>query len=448
MFAEKHLSTIKRRSGESYAQHGFEVALALKEVITDVSLLRVALLHDLLVHPRGFILLKQSPLNEDEQVLAAEMHALRRLHLDMDTGDLSRTIESFVHDERLLFLRMAHRLNDVRHLERFDDDLKLRIARESLYMYGAIAGRLGMHQWRNEMENTCFLIVEPDIANQLKAQFDAVYSFDERFLSATVMYLEEQFAEQKLTCRLQKRIKGLYSCYRKMVLKNRTFQDLTDRLAIRVLVDEPMDCYRALGVLHSVTRPIPGKLKDYIGAPKENGYQSIHTVIYPIPGVTDQPIEIQIRTHQMHKLCEFGPAAHGNYKKGQYVLQSGASRVHLMKNLSALKGDLNSPLEFAETLRSYFDDNQVAVFDDENRLYHLKKPATVLDFIFLVHPKQSTRLKQVKINGRLAPSDTLLKSGDVVEPIFGRTKHVELNWIDQSHHEDTHAKIRSDHQSD
>lgn len=428
-FAHKHLSDVYRRTGESYAAHGCEVASVLRECCTDVSLLSVAILHDLLVHEHGEKLLQESPLTSKECLLVWQMHELRRLHIDKDTNDLDQFIDSFMEDSRLLPLRMAHRLNDVRNIDRFASTLTKQIANETLHMYAAIAGRLGMDAWRYEMEDICFRIVQPRIAEQLAKQYELHQKLDEACMSHTAELLKKRLESEGITCTIDQRVKALYSTYRKMVLKERKFDDLTDRLALRIIVEKPTDCYLALAVLHSVMHPIPGKLKDYIGAPKENGYRSIHSVVYPLPGVTEQPMEIQIRTSQMHEICEYGVAAHGDYKNIIYAINANSARVDLFRNLEQIRKEAGTPEQFESALRNYFREDHIAVFDSDNNLYHIKSPVSVLDFICYAFPKRFSKLKSVRINGRKRPINTELHDGDTVEPLFGREHSLQKEWI-------------------
>src|SRR3989344_4348353 len=380
-FARRHLSALRRRSGESYAEHGREVAMVLYECCKDPALIAIALLHDLPVHPDGGELLAKSPLNSNERGIVQKMHALRRLHIDAKTEDLDLAIEAFMQDTRLLPLRMAHRLNDIRHFARFPQKLRRQIAHESLHMYTAIAGRLNMHLWRYEMEDRCFAILQPKMTEHLRERFKQMEKLDHACLHQTMTFLSRRLKKQRIPCELQHRIKGIYSTYRKMAIKRRTFEELTDRLAIRVIVPDTDSCYRALGIIHGAMHAVPGKLKDYIGMPKENSYRSIHTVVYPLPGVTEQPIEIQIRSRIMHEESEFGSSAHGEYKAAFYSLRNNHSRVNLFRNLQSLRAEARSPKQFEQALRKYFSEDHLAVFDHQNNLYHLKKPATVLDFL-------------------------------------------------------------------
>ena len=418
-YAEKFLTNLKRGSGETYAAHGKDLAAVLQEVTNDASILSIAILHDILQHPDGINLLQASPLTKEERSIVERMHQLRRLHIDANTDDLDFVIDSFVEDPRLMLLRMAHRLNDVRHIDRFKKKRRHELAHETLHMYTAIAGRLGFHHWRWQLEDISFLELQPRIAQQISKKFSEHKRIDRTCLDQTRQFLLDAFAKEGLKVEIDERIKGTYSTYRKMIFKKRSFEELTDRLALRILVPKTEDCYRALGIVHSRMHAIPGKLKDYIGMPKENGYQSIHTVVYPLPGVTEHPIEIQIRTHEMHKACEYGIASHANYKNWAYALTNRSARVQLIRNLENLRSMSNTPEQFEKALRSYFREDDIIIFDPENTLYHLHPPVTALDFAVLSLNMNPFDVTSARINGRKQPISTLLRDGDTVEIVRG-----------------------------
>jgi len=449
-FSCKHLSKLRRRSGESYAKHGLEVATVLRECCKDASLLAIALLHDLLLHPDGEECLRESPLSADECAIVQKMHALRRLHIDARTEDLDLAIESFMEDPRLLPLRMAHRLNDIRHLTRFPQKLRRHIAHESLHIYTAIAGRLNMHLWRYEMEDRCFAVLQPKMTGYLHTRFKQMEELDLECLTQAMAFLSRKLKKQRISCMLQHRIKGIYSTYRKMTIKRRKFEELTDRLAIRIIVPDTDACYRALGVVHSAMHPVPGKLKDYIGAPKENSYRSIHTVVYPLPGVSEQPIEIQIRSKSMHEESEFGSSSHSEYKAAFHSLRHNHARVNLFRNLQNLRTEARSPKQFEAALRKYFSEDHLALFDSHNNLYHLRKPAAALDFVCHAFPKQIPFLKEMRVNGRKSALDTPLRDGDIVEPVFGAQVMVRKEWLEACRHTAMRKHVReilAQHQS-
>lgn len=264
------------------------------------------------------------------------------------------------------------------------------------------------------MEDICFLELQPKIAGHMQKQFDACRSIDKTCLAQTRHFLLGACAQQGLVVDIDERIKGLYSTYRKMILKKRTFEEIADRLALRILVDTPDECYRVLGIVHANMHPILGKVKDYIGTPKENGYRSIHTVVYPLAGVSELPLEIQIRTHTMHHECEFGIASHADYKDCTYALTTKSARVNLFRNLDNLRALSNTPDAFERALQKSFRDDELLIFDPENTLYHIRPPATALDFA-CSSDLDPLSISGVRINGRKQPLSTLLHDGDTVE---------------------------------
>ncbi|MCA9374570.1 bifunctional (p)ppGpp synthetase/guanosine-3',5'-bis(diphosphate) 3'-pyrophosphohydrolase [Candidatus Peregrinibacteria bacterium] len=429
-YAKKTLSELIRRSGENYFQHGCELAKTVKEVSDDPDLLAVAILHDIQVHPDGNRLLKEAPLTAEQRRIIGGMYRLRRLHIDENTKDLDYVVNTVIKDPRLVVLRMAHRLNDVRHIDRFSGELRERLLKETLHIYTAMAGRLSMRLWRSEMEDVCFRLLYPQPASALEKEMERSRALDEACLNHAKTFLQRKLKEHHVEANVQGRIKGLYSSYRKMLLKQRAFSELTDRLAVRVIVDEPVDCYKILWIVHEAMNPMPGKLKDYIGTPKENGYRSIHTVIYPIPGVTDRPIEIQIRTKDMHRECEFGMAAHSHYKGLNYKLKSKGSRVNLFRNLSVLREGIETPDQFKTVLQKHFFENKMLVFDERSVVYYLKKPSTALDFACAAYGRKVGRLKKIRVNGREQPMGTLLRDGDTVEIQFGKSRLLKKQWKD------------------
>ncbi|OGJ63698.1 hypothetical protein A3C37_02875 [Candidatus Peribacteria bacterium RIFCSPHIGHO2_02_FULL_53_20] len=416
-FARTHLAGLRRHTGESYFEHGQQIVKALREITADTTLLAAAMAHDLLVLPDGKAIMEASPLTSEERSLAHGMHKLRKLHIDENTKDLDRVIRSFANDSRLLLLRMAHRLIDIRHIRTLSPKRQREIARETLHMYTAIAGRLGFHRWRHEMEDICFQILQPKNAAALEEEFARMSAVDMICIDRTTAFLRKQLASVGISADLSHRIKGLYSTYRKIVVKGRPFRELTDRLALRIIVPSLDDCYRTLGVVHRCMHPVPGKLKDYIGAPKENGYRSIHTVIWPLPGVTEQPMEIQIRTEEMDRECELGVMSHAEYKRMTYALNSVGTAVDLWRNLQTLRAEARSPTQFEKALRSYFDESHIAIFDAQDNLYHIPRPATARDFLKIACPHTPKTIRVVRINGRKKPVETELKDGDCVEGV-------------------------------
>ena len=428
-YCDTHLSSVIRHGRETYAQHCRKVAGVVAELHSDCSLLCAALLHDLPMHPDGARLLRASPLTAEERQLVRGMQRLRKRQIDAKTDDLDLVIQSFMRAPGLLLLRMAHRVNDVRVLSGFRPALRRPLAEETLHMYAAIAGRIGLHRWRSEMEDRCFLALQPRIAGQIRNAYQRRRRTDDVCLELSQRFLRRALRERGIQAMVDSRRKGLYSTYRKMAIKQRPFDKLTDRLAVRIIVTDIDTCYRALGVVHATMHPIPGKLKDYIGAPKENGYRSIHTVVFPLPGISDQPIEIQIRTADMHRECEFGIASHGRYKAMAYKLGEREAHVNLLRNLAMLRTEAKTPAEFGDALRTYFRGDQLLLFNPHGTIAHLPKGATALDFAYSIAGDRAARLREVRINGRVRMPDTPLADGDTVDIRCGRTPAAMPKWL-------------------
>lgn len=435
-YSKRFLTSVARRREENYAQHGIRVFKTLKEISNDPSLYSICFLHDLLVHPNGQKLLKKAPLTNLEKNIVKKLYHLRNLSIDSNIKDLNRAISYFSTDYRILLIRMAHRLSDIRRIESFENKkISKKNARETLHMYSPLAGRLGLHKWHHEMEDICFKYLFPKIARKLEKKFAFYKKSDKECLHHTGEFIKHELTKNNIECRLEYRIKTIYSTYKKMVSKNRKFEEITDRLAIRIITKTKDECYLSLGVIHSIMHPIPGRLKDYIGAPKENGYQSIHTVVFPLPKMANRPIEIQIRSDEIHEKCELGIASHFYYKKNSYYMRYDTkTKASLLKSLEIIKHEAAGIKKFSHILQHYFDSNQVIVYDSRNKIYHLNKPASILDFVCIYYKKRVKYLKSVKINGIISSFDTILEDGDVIEVQFQKKKSFSKNWVKMCHH--------------
>lgn len=430
VFVKKHLSNIIRKhTGESYAEHSIKMTATLKELTDDPTLLRGSMAHDVLMHPNGKNLLKEIDLSKREAKIVQKMHQLRRLHIDENVQDLGFVVRSFTNDKDIIILRLAHRLCDIRNIGKFKGDIKKSLARETIFAYGPIAGRLGFNAWRREMEDVSFAVLHPRYAKQLKDQFEAYRKFDLTCLRQTKKFVEKNLEKAGIKAEVHYRIKGVYSTYKKLLSSKYTFRTMPDRLAVRILVNTIDDCYRTLGIIHKIMRPMAKGVKDYIGAPKDNGYRSIHTVVYPLPHITEQQIEVQIRTLEMHQDCEFGLAAHYKYKHLNYALADHLSPVDILRNFETLRIETKSPQRFKEVLQNHLAGNKLIIFDQDNNIYHIGRPATVLDFVCLTQKKRCSKLKEVYVNGRPQPFAYTLHDGDTVRLSFAKHKTLKKDWL-------------------
>lgn len=429
-FSQDYLDRIRRKKFESYADHGVRVSETLSEVTDDPSLLSIALLHDILNHPNGKKLLSNSPLNKSEQRAIIKLHTLRNLRIDINKKDLDKVIKEFSRDYRLLLVRMAHRISDARALELLSKKKAKKIARETLLIYALLADKMGLRRWRYEMEDICFKYLYEKNSKKIEKQFKKYKKNDKDCLKHTKNYLSKEFKKANMNCRIEGRIKSLYSTYSKMVVKNKSFDEILDRLALRIIVNNTEDCYKALGVIQLSMHPIIGELKDYIASPKENGYRSLHTTIYPLPKISNRPMEIQIRSAKMHLECENGIASHLQYKIDNYNMRySPKSRVDLIKGLEIIRSEIHSSDNFSKALRQHSRGKRLTIFDEKNRIYNIEKPANLLDFVCSTYGKRVAYLKEAKINGSISNIFSLIKDGDVIEVKFQKKSKISRSWI-------------------
>ncbi len=434
-YAREHLRGIPRGIDGNYATHSIRLAETVAEMTTDPVLLRVALLHDLLVHPHGDILLRQSPLNREERDLARKMHMLHHLRLDSDMEQLESALHAFIDEPRILPLRMAHRLRDVRQLADLPFESAQRVAAETLSIYCAIAQRFGFSAWRREMENSCFRLLHPHEAAVTQAMIDRAHASEVKDMRRAKECLSWHFRDAGVAAQIHCKTKCLYSTYTTMQREQIPFEEVHDRLQLRMIVGRSDWCYAALGVVHSVLHPLPGALQDFIGSPKDNGYRSLDTFVHPHVGVTSRPLAISIRTPQMDDECEFGIG-----RGGRQAITSNAW-LDLLRHLHVRGHEMQSPGQFAEFLRGYFADG-IGLYDGKNNFYRLRSPVTALDFICHVYGPACAGMQSVSRNGVNCSPETLLKNGDTVIARFSPAMCVTKEWLDACRHDSSKDVIR------
>jgi GTP diphosphokinase / guanosine-3',5'-bis(diphosphate) 3'-diphosphatase len=434
-FAREHLRAIPRQIDGNYATHSIRVAETVAEMTTDPVLLRVALLHDLLAHADGETLLRQSPLTREERDLARKMFMLRHLRLDSNMEQLETALYAFIEQPKVLPLRIAHRLHDIRQLEEFPSDSAQHIATETLSIYCAIAQRFGFSAWRREMEDRCFRLLQPQEAAATQAMIDRVHGSEMGDLRRAKTFLSKHFRNAGIAAQIHCKTKCLYTTHSKMEREQIPFDGLHDRLQIRVIVGRSDWCYAALSVVHSIFSPMPGLLQDFIGSPKDNGYRSIDTFVYPCAGVTSRPLDISIRTAQMHDECEFGIG------KGGRLAITRNTWLDLLHHLHVRGHEMQAPWQFAELLRGYFAGG-IGLYDSKHNFYRLRPPVTALDFACHVYGSACAGLQSVSRNGVQCPLDTPLKNGDTVGARFSPATRVSKEWIDACRHDSSKDVIR------
>ncbi len=333
-------------------------------------------------------------------------------------------------DIRVLVIKLADRLHNMRTLSYLRPDKQVRIARETLEIFAPLAHRLGMNAIKWELEDLAFATMEPKVYDEVVHLVAQYAPQREKQLRDVIKLVQEDLEEAGIKATVYGRPKHYYSIYQKMVVRGREFKDIYDLVGIRILVDTKRDCYAALGVMHVRWNPLPGRFKDYIAVPKFNMYQSLHTTVL---GANNEPIEFQIRTHEMHRRAEYGVAAHWKYKEN---LKNGgvdpeATDLSWVHNLNQWTKETDDPSEFLESLRYEINSTEVYVFTPKGEVTALPAGATPVDFAYSVHTEVGHRCIGAKVNGRLVPLESRLNNGDMVEILTSKAEHAgpSRDWL-------------------
>jgi len=406
-----------RLSGDPYITHPLAVATSLAELQLDVVSISAALLHDV-VEDTGVPLDDlRSEFGDEIARLVDGVTKLSRIEYrsqeDEQVENLRKMFLAMSHDIRVLLIRLADRLHNMRTLAYLPFDRQKICARETLDIFAPLAHRLGMYRVKMELEDLALRYLEPERYRDLVSKVSRRREEREEFTREIMRVLEEKLTEAGIRADISGRAKHFYSIYRKMYVQGREFSDIYDLTAIRIIVDTIRDCYAALGIVHALWKPIPGRFKDFIAMPKPNMYQSLHTTVISSTG---EPFEIQIRTWDMHQTAEYGIAAHWRYKEG-----AGESDKDFEKKLAWLRQllewqrDLPDAREFMESLKLDLFSDEVYVFTPKGDVVELPAGATPIDFAYRIHTDVGHRCIGAKVNGKIVPLDRALENGDIVE---------------------------------
>jgi len=424
----------KRASGDPYFSHPLEVAAILTDMRLDEATIAVALLHDTIEDTSATREEIDQLFGEDIGQLVEGLTKLNRLDFiskkAVQAENLRKLLIAISQDIRVLLVKLADRLHNMRTLDIMRDDKRLRIAEETMDIYAPLAGRMGMQDMREELEETAFRYINPEAWRAVKDRLADLSKRNADLISTIEAELSNLFAKYNIQAAVKSRQKKAWSVFRKMETKALSFEQLSDIFGFRVIVDTREDCYRVLGVIHTTWPIVPGRFKDYISIPKQNGYQSIHTTIV---GPSRQRVELQIRTHAMNDVAEYGVAAHSIYKDSG---ATPASHNHtseaiaygwLRQTIQSLsEGD--NPEEFLEHTKLELFQDQVFCFTPKGRLIALPRGATPIDFAYAVHTDIGDSCIGVKINGRIMPLISQLKNGDEVDIIRSKAQVPPAAW--------------------
>ncbi len=430
----------RRRSGEPYITHPLIVTGILARYGMDAPTLAAALLHDTVEDTNVSLDEIEEEFGEEVAGLIDGVTKLDRIRFSTREQAQAATIRkmaiAMAKDIRVLLIKLADRLHNVRTLAPLPPEKRRRIAEETLEVYAPLAHRLGVQEVKHEMEERCFAELYPRRMAELEDLVSRRAPEREAHLEKVMLDLTRALAEQGVAAAVTGRPKHLYSIYRKMVASGLAFDEIHDLIGIRVLVDEVRDCYAALGLVHTMWPPIHGRFKDYIAMPKYNLYQSLHTTVV---GPDGKALEVQIRTHEMHRRAEYGIAAHWAYKEGE-----GSADAEFVADLRFLQEESTDPEEFLSHLKLDLYQEEVFALTPKGDVLTLPKGATPVDFAYRIHTDVGHRCVGARVNGRLVPLHTALESGDIVEILTSRSQdaHPSRDWLEFVKSSRAAAKIR------
>src|SRR5882757_6848074 len=431
-----------RASGDPYLSHLLEVAHILADMRLDATALTAAILHDAIEDT-------EYPVSRIEERFGAEVAHLvegvtkiSRLNMmapeARQAENVRKMLLAMVQDVRVVMVKLADRLHNMRTLEFLEPAKQHRIARETMDIYAPIAHRLGMSVIKGELEDLSFRYLEPDAYFSLQKQLNDKAPFHRRFLEDVQNAIRTKLVENSIPAELEARVKGLCSLHRKLERQQRGLEQVYDLLAVRVITDCERNCYAALGVVHHIWRPVPGRFKDYIAMPRPNLYQSLHTTVIH----SGQPFEIQIRTQEMHRIAEEGVAAHWKYKDGKPMSSGDDQRIAWMRQLIEWSKELQEPGEFLSTLKVDLAPVEVYAFTPKGRVLELPRGATPVDFAYMIHTEVGHQCVGAKVNGQMVSLRHEITSGDVVEILTQKGHHPSRDWLSFVKSSSAKSKIR------
>ena len=433
---QKHMEQ-KRKSGEPYIIHPLQVAYILTCIDLDESTICAALLHDIVedTDVTHEDLVKE--FGEEIANLVDGVTKLTKLQQNItvkeqQVEDYRKMFLAMGKDIRVILIKLADRLHNMRTLKFLTRDRQIAISQETMELYAPLANRLGLYSIKWELEDLAFKYLYPEeyreLVEGIKKKREERLTFIESIMSSIRMQLRRQHIDAEVTGRA----KHLYSIYRKMKRDNKTLDEIYDLFALRILVNSVKDCYASLGIVHELYNPMPGRFKDYISVPKSNMYQSLHTTLI---GPKGTPFEIQIRTWDMHRVAEFGIAAHWAYKdannKGtKTVVSVGEDKLSWLRESIEWQKDMQDPDEFLNTLKTELFEDEVYVFTPRGDIKVLPKDATPIDFAYMIHEQIGHRMTGCKVNSKMVPIVTKLKNGDIIEIITSDSaKGPSRDWL-------------------
>ncbi len=445
-YAKEAHANQKRASGEPYFIHPCEVAEILMDLGLDAATIAAALLHDVIEDTASTEEDIRREFGEEVLALVSGVTKLEKIVFkskeDENAENFRKIFVAMAKDVRVIIIKLADRLHNMRSLNFLSQERQQRMASETLDIYSPLAGRLGISQIKCELEDLCLKYLDPESYEYLVYNIREKLSERQEFVNNIVAEIKELMQEDGVVGDVFGRPKHFYSIYKKMKNKGLTLEQIYDLTAVRVIVKDMGQCYTLLGRIHERWKPIPGRIKDYIATPKPNKYQSLHTTVMTKYG---QPFEIQIRTEEMHRVAEFGIAAHWKYKEGRTDEQESKleSRLSWLREVMEWQGDLKDSKEFINALKTELYSHELLVFTPRGKVISLPPGATPIDFAYAIHSEVGNRCTGARVNGKIVPLTTTLEVGDVVEVITSpNSKGPSRDWLKFIKSSSAKAKIR------
>jgi len=428
-YSMKHHAGQSRASGEPYLVHPLEVALVLTEMKMDSVAVAAGLLHDSVEDTSVTVTDIRQEFGEQVAHIVEGVTKISKIDFatkeEQQAENLRKMMLAMVDDIRVILIKLADRLHNMRTLEHLEPERQQKIAKETLEIYAPIAHRLGMGKIRGELEDLGFRYIDPIAYKQVKEAVESHRKVGEAFLTRVEAVVRDKLKEAGITAKVESRTKRYFSIHKKLVRQHINVDQVYDLYAMRVITRSVQDCYAVLGIIHNVWRPVPGRIKDFIAMPRPNFYQSLHTSVITDDGT---PFEVQIRTEEMHKMAEEGIAAHWKYKDGAVSAQD-EQRLAWLRQVVEWQRDVSDPNEFLSTLKVDLYPEEVYTFTPKGKVVVLPRDSTPIDFAYTVHTEVGHSCVGAKVNGRMVPLRHKLHSGDIVEILTQPGHKPSRDWL-------------------
>jgi guanosine-3',5'-bis(diphosphate) 3'-pyrophosphohydrolase len=428
-FSQKHHAGQTRASGEPYLVHPLEVGIILTDMRLDTTAIAAGLLHDSVEDTSVTIEQIQAEFGEQVAHIVEGVTKISRIDFasreEAQAENVRKMILAMVDDIRVVLIKLADRLHNMRTLKHLSPERQEKIARETLEIYAPIAHRLGMGRVRGELEDLAFPYVDPVGYQRVAEAVEARRKAGEQFLAQVQGIISAKLKENSIEAKVENRIKRFYSINQKLIRQRIDVEQIYDMYALRIITKSVVDCYSVLGIIHNLWRPVPGRIKDFIAMPRPNFYQSLHTTVIAENG---NPFEVQIRTEEMHKMAEEGIAAHWKYKDGP-ISAKDEQRLAWLRQVVEWQRDVQDPGEFLSSLKIDLYPEEVYTFSPKGKIVILPRDATPLDFAYTIHTEVGHTCVGAKVNGRIVPLRYKLRSGDIVEILTQPGHTPSRDWL-------------------